>query len=415
MSGKSELRLFDVDMPQVVVSSGIFTDVNPSTSLSENSNTVDFIINASETEYLDLNDTLLYLRLKVTASDGKNIAKESLSTPSNFFMNALFSDVSLMLNDTVVEGGNHLYPYKSTIESIFNFNKEVKNLQFYPMGYHDNEDTRKTWISESRVCELAGALRLDFLNQPKYLLPGVSVKITMQRSKSKFAVIHGKGDPVIKMLAAKLYVRRVRVNPSVSIGHELGLAKKNATYSYNRGQVVSYAIPTGSLSHYKDNLFSRLILPKFVIVGFVSSAAFNGSQLEQDPFKFDHFNVSGVGLFRDGQSMPYRDLYEPDFENKLYTREYVKSILHQTQHLNTNLSNGIDLKKFAGGGYTFFTFNLTPDFDYTQCQMPYDGNLRLEVKFAKPLPESINVIVYAMFDSQLQITRERKIICDNVH
>ena len=268
-----------------------------------------------------------------------------------------------------------------------------------------------TWIAYMWV----GALRLDFFNQPKYLLPGVNVKLTMQRSKAKFSLTHGNGDPVVKRLVTKLYVRRVKVNPSVLLGHRLGLVKKNALYSCNRGQVVSYSIPAGSLSHYKDNLFSMTLLPKFVIVCFVSSASFNGSDLESDPFKFEHFNVNSVGLFRDGQAIPYRDLYEPDFENKLYTREYVKSIIHQTQHLNTNLTNGIDMEKFANGGYTFFTFNLTHDFDYTQSQMPRDGNLRLEVKFAGALAKSINVIVYATFDSQLQITKDRQIICDNVH
>ena len=70
---------------------------------------------------------------------------------------------------------------------------------------------------------------------------------------------------------------------------------------------------------------------------------------------------------------------------------------------------------FANGGYTFFTFNLTPDFDYSQRQMPRDGHIRLEVKFAKALEKSINVIVYGIFDAQLQITKYRKIICDNVH
>jgi len=155
MSGKTELRLFDHDLPQLVVDSACFTDINPSTSLSENASAIDFTINASDTDYLDLNDSLLYLRLKVTTSDGKNIAAASLSTPSNFFMNALFSDVMLSLNDTVIEGGNHLYPYKSTIESIFSLNSEAKRIQLLPMGYQDDEVKRKTWILESRTCELA--------------------------------------------------------------------------------------------------------------------------------------------------------------------------------------------------------------------------------------------------------------------
>ena len=411
MSGKSELRVFDHEMPQIVVEDANFMDVNPQTSLSENANTIEFAINASETEYLDLNDTLLYLRLNVMAGDGKDLPKGSLVTPANFFMNALFNDVTLQLNDTVIEGGNQLYAYKSTFESIFGFSNTAKKIQLRPMGFNDDEVERKSWIEESKPMELMGALRLDFLNQPKYLIPGVNVRIKLQRASNRFALIHGAGKPIIKLTHAKLYVRRVRVSPAIGLAHAKGLShSKNAIYQYNRGQLISYSIAQGSLSHYNDNLFSTRLLPKFVVVAFVKAVAFNGRELESNPFHFEHFNACSVGLFRDGQSLPYRELYEPNFKEGLYTRDYMKSIVHCTQHLNTNLTNGIDMDRFAKEGYTFFTFNLTPEFDYNQRQMPRDGNLRLELKFAEPLVKAINVLIYATFDSSLQITKDREIL-----
>lgn len=415
MSGKSELRIFDGQLPQVVVDNANFVDINPSTSLSESGSTIEFVINASESEYLDLNDSLLYLLLKVTTADGKALADNALPTPTNYFMNALFSDVTLSFNNQVIEGGNHLYSYKSTIESIFCFSKESKRIQLAPMGYHETEGERKKWLAGSRPLELSGALRLDFLNQPKYLIPGVGVNIKLTRSENKFPLIHGAGDPQIKIMQAKLYVRRVKVNPSVALAHVTGLQTRNALYPYNRGQVISYSVPAGAMSHFKDHLFSTSLLPKFVVVGMVSSSAFNGSELEANPFFFEHFGVNSVGLFRDGQSIPYRELYQPNFEKNLYTCDYVKSIIQCPQHLNTNLSNGITMKAFADAGYTFFTFNLTPDFDYTQCQMPKDGNLRLELKFSKALAKAINVIVYATFDHELQITKDREIVQPNAH
>ena len=410
MSGKSELRIFDQELAQVVVEAASFIDINPTTSLSENANTIEFCINGSESEYLDMNDTVLYLRLHVTGADGKALATTSVVTPANYFMNALFKDVTLQLNDTVIEGGNQLYAYKSTFESIFGFSGETKRMQLRPMGYNDDEAARKKWILDKSQVELMGALRLDFLNQPKYLLPGVNVRIMMQRTSNKFALIHGGGDPQIKITQAKLYVRRVRVHPSLALAHNMGLATKNAIYAYNRGQMLSYSVSQGSLSHFNDNLFSTRLLPKFVVVAFVKASAYTGTELDSNPFNFEHFNVSSVGLFRDGQSLPYRELYEPNFKEGLYTREYLKSMVHCTQHLNTNLSNGISLDKFANGGYTFFTFNLTPDFDYNQRQMPRDGNLRLEIKFAEPLAKAINVLIYATFDSELQITKNREIV-----
>ena len=73
------------------------------------------------------------------------------------------------------------------------------------------------------------------------------------------------------------------------------------------------------------------------------------------------------------------------------------------------------LNDFKSGKYSFFTFNLTPDFDINQTQIPRDGNLRLEVKFTGALSHAINVIVYGLFDTHIGITKDRDIVSPYVH
>ena len=389
MSGKTELCLFDEPLPQLVVQGAAFVDISPQTVLTDANSKIEFTIHENKTEYLDLNDSTLYLRYLVKASEGnKALAESSVVTPVNYLMNAIFSDVTLSLNDTIIEGGNQMYSYKSTIETIFGFNREAKKVKLRTIGYDNDADNRKKWIAKSQVAELVGPLRLDFFNQPRYLLPGVTVKLSFTRNRDTFA-LSGGGSEASKLilLDAKLYVRRVRVAPEVMLAHEKGLMNKNAIYPYTRGQVISYSIPKGSLSSYRDNLFSASLLPKFVIVGFVKSVGFIGDDLSAAPFDFDHFNVNSVGLYRDGLSMPFRDIYQPGFGKTplLVMKDYHRSMIHNTQHLNTNMNNGIRLEDFESGKYTLFTFNLTPDFDMTQNQLPRDGNLRLEVKFGKEL------------------------------
>lgn len=415
MSGKSELAIFDEIPPQVVIESANIIDISPLTSISEAQSTIEFMIYGSETEYLDLNDTFIYLGLRVTTSDGKTLADSAVTCPANYFLNALFDDITVSLNDTIIEGGNHLYAYKATIESIFGFNSDTREIQLRTIGYHDDDTERRKIIAKSKYCELAGALRLDFFNQPKYLLPGVDVKLVFHRSRELFPFSEGTGAPVIDIKTAKLYVRRVRVSPSVIKGHMLGLSKTNAKYDYTRSQVVTYAIPTGSQSHFRDNIFSSPLLPKFVIVGMVKTSSFNGDATAGDPFNFANFDLQTIGLFRDGQSLPFRELYQPNFSGGNCLRDYMRSIIHNTQHMNTNLNNGITFEDFAKGKYCFFTFNLTPDFDMNQRQMARDANLRLELTFRKPLTEGINVIVYGTFDTQIQITRDKQIVCTHVH
>ena len=56
---------------------------------------------------------MLYLRGKVTKEDKTNLTEHALIALSNIPLASFFSDVSVVINDRQVEGGNHLYPYKT--------------------------------------------------------------------------------------------------------------------------------------------------------------------------------------------------------------------------------------------------------------------------------------------------------------
>lgn len=410
MSGKTELCLFDGAPAQTVIDSATFTDVFPSTSITGKHEDIEFVINSNDTEYLDLNDTSLYLQLKIVRHDGTNIEESLQVLPTNFIMNALFADVQLSLNDTIVEGGDRMYAYKSTIESLFNFNEDAKRFQLMPMGFSDAIDQRKAWCADSKTFELIGALRLDFLNQPKYLLPGIDVRIRLIRNKDEFVIQtqNANARPRLQISKAVMYVRRVKINPAVAMGHQMGLIKQNVLYPYTKSQTISYSIARGSLSYHKDNIFSALRLPKFVIVGFVKSAAYNGSY-QKNPYKFEHFGVNHVALLCNGQPIPFCEAYHPNFQDGLFLRDYFISIIQNPEMLNSNRNNGISAEAFKENR-CFFTFNLTPDFDMASCQPPRDGNLRLDVSFQDELAEAVNVIVYGIFDSEVQVGKNKQIL-----
>ena len=247
MSGKSELKIFDDLPPQVVVESGYFEDIHTRNSLDEGNAVVEFYIPASNVDYLDLNDSLLSLRVKVVKRDGSSFAATdtNLPTPMNFLMYGLFTDVIVDLNDVTIEGGSSGYPYKAAIESLLNFNSEAYNTQFYSLGYDLRKESRSSWIKQSSVVELVGSLRLDFFSQPKYLIPGVNVRIRLQRSKDDFCLTRSDsksndGDWKIMLQQAILYVRRVKVHPAVTKAHSMGLQYKNAIYPYIRTKTVSF-------------------------------------------------------------------------------------------------------------------------------------------------------------------------------
>ena len=79
---KNELCIFDRPSPQGVIEYGSFVDVYPSNGITSNTSEIEFNINGSQTEYLDLNDTLLYVKIKVTDKIGKDLGDKADVTPN---------------------------------------------------------------------------------------------------------------------------------------------------------------------------------------------------------------------------------------------------------------------------------------------------------------------------------------------
>lgn len=404
---KSELCIFDKPIPQVVIEHASFEDIYPMNSIASSKTDIEFFINGSQTEYLDLNDTLLYISLKVIQRDGKDLEDSASVLPSNYMFHTLFKDVILSFNSNRVEGGNGTYAQKALIETILNYSGDSKKTCLAAMGYFNNDSARKSMISKSKTYSLCSSLQLDFMDQPKYLIPGVNVHIRIKRSPAKF-VLETEGEklePRYEIMDAKLIVRRVRVDPSVLIGHNIGLRKQNAVYPIRNKEIVSFALGKDSSSFYKEQIFGDRRLPNFLLVTFQSATQYNGTYSEPS-WKFKHFDVKSLSLSR---NTDYRETYSQDFGNDDYSCSYMQSIVRNMGYLDKNLNCGITLEDFKNK-YPFFTFVLAPDFDLNQSQVPQQGNLRLDVKFANPLNESIYVIIYGLFENEIQITSNKTIL-----
>ena len=375
MSGKTECRLFDEVMPQISTLNAYFVTIYPDTALSQDESMINFTINGSGNEYLDLNDTLLTVRMKYIQSNKMNYTIDLPFRPVNFLMNSLFKDIKLTMNNKHIEGGSDYYPFKATIEDIFNFDRATKSIQLRPKGYYESDTERGASVVKSNPFELCGTLRLDFFNQPQYLLPGIDVRLALTRTESLFT-IDGAADVNTKtnlyIYDAFLRVRKVKVNASVEVGHAVGLLSQNAIYSYNATKCVRYSVSQGQWEFKKESIFSGGMTPKFVCVCFVSQDAYNGINPIVSPFEFKHFNVKQVDLFLDGHPLPYQDGYSLNFESGMCQDAYMRSIIQSVQHLNKNIDNGISYEDFVEGRSTFFTFNLTPDFDFRVKQVPKD-------------------------------------------
>ncbi len=89
-------------------------------------------------------------------------------------------------------------------------------------------------------------------------------------------------------------------------------------------------------------------------------------------------------------------------------RDFYHLVLSTGRHLK-NQSLAIDRQDFLNG-YTLYGFNLSPDKDCSNhVLLTRSGNIRLEARFRQPLTRSITIIVYAIFDSIVEISNRRQV------
>ena len=115
----SALCIFDKPAVQTDIQRNNVVDYYPISSIA-GGGPIEFHFPGNSEEYIDLNDTKLYLKFKVTRADGKDIEAADKVGLNNLPIATLFQDVALTVGETQVEGGQMTYPYLSyfKVESV---------------------------------------------------------------------------------------------------------------------------------------------------------------------------------------------------------------------------------------------------------------------------------------------------------
>ncbi|KAK3911227.1 hypothetical protein KUF71_013741 [Frankliniella fusca] len=422
---RTELDLWAIPPTQTVLEGGQWTPYKPITSIDQ-SNTVEFCVPGTGHEYIDPAHTLLQIRGKIVdpqdldfVSDDKNEA-----TPINYLLHSLWSQVDVSLNQKVISQSAMTYPYRSYIESLLAYDAPAKNSHMsMRMWYKDTAGymdefkpqnnqglkTRHELTKNSKIFEVMGPIHSDFFNQDRFLLNNVELRIKLTRQRDPFVLMSTFQNEKLMILDATLLVRKVRISPTVLLGHAAALEKAPAKYPLTRVDLKTITIPAGLQDKTISNLHLGQI-PKRIIIGFVTNQAFNG-HYQNNPFNFQHFNLNYLSLYVDSQQIPAQPL-TPDFEHNLHIDAY------NTLYSGTGIhwkdeGNDITYAEYPQG-YTLYAFDISQDLSANEnhWNLQRQGIVRLEVKFAKPLPTAVNCIVFSEFNNLIEIDKNRNVIVD---
>ena len=417
------LDLFALPPTQTAVQDGLWVEYHPLATLAAGA-PIEFAVSGATADYIDLSNTYLYVKAKVLRQDGTNPPADAVFAPVNYWLHSLFSQVDVLLNNTLVTPSENTYPYRAYIESTLNYGREAKTTHLTSALYYQDTASQMNSLNADnnagfrerharavagRDVDMIGRLHCDIFHQERYLLNNVDIKIRLIPSKNTFNIMAAADNFKSIISHASMFVRKVRLNPAVTLSHAKALERGTAKYPLKRVVVKTFSIPRGNVSVVQDNLFLSQT-PNRLVIGLVDSAAFNGESTS-NPFNFQTLGLSFLSLYLDGKQVPSKPL-QPNFVTGQYVRSFF-NLMVSSGLANQDAGSNISRQDFAGG-FALYSMDLTPSLidDNQLFELVKSGALRMELKFDAPLAQSVTVVVWAEMDSVLEIDRARQVLTD---
>ncbi|ESO90465.1 hypothetical protein LOTGIDRAFT_164044 [Lottia gigantea] len=355
-------QLFTVPDTQTAVTKVTKVRKYPLTSDLNHDGPLEFLIPNSSTDFIDLANISLYLKLKVVKEDGTNVGANKKVGPVNNFFHSLFKDVKMRLgkdSDMLVTASLPNYPYRAYLENLLSFGRGAKNNQLNQQVMWE-KDTAGQLDSTQAVQTGAGDTIVPVVNhglgERRKKMDGVDVRIQLERQQPKFYLMWNENNEAYKVELIKAYleVPFVTLAPSTYTRIAEQLQSNNAKYPLKRVVVKDISIPSRRRFHVLDNLFINEVLPKRLILGLVENDSYDGNSIK-NPFKFHHHRLEYIKLMKNGDVV---EEYFMDFPNKQATTPYLDlkrvGILNSKEDLDMSYNDYIK-------GYTLFGFDLTND------------------------------------------------------
>lgn len=421
---KSELDVFTVPPTQLAIEDSSLLEIHPIATITDDNSPIEFYVEGNGQNYLDLSHTFLHINAKIVKKDGSALTDADKVTTVNYPLNSCFSQCHIFLNDKQISSQAN-YAYRCMFEGLLFHDEKAQNTFLRTglflkdtTGEYEETDPAKnnkglkdrySYTKNSKMLDLLGPLHFDLANQDKLLVNGVSIRIKLERAKNTFLLMSDKDEYVYQIKQATLLMRKVVINASISIAHEKALDVGMMKYPIRKIDIKIFTLAIGIQSSTIANAFIGN-LPTRVIIALVSNQSLNGN-ITKNPFFFKNYDLNYICLIKENKMIPSKP-YTPNFENDSYARSYFTLFSELKSYYHEHFPN-VSYEEYKNG-MTFFVFDLTPDYSASETHMSVitSSNLSIDLKFSKPLPETVNVIVYSEQRNLIEIDKSRAVFTD---
>jgi hypothetical protein len=415
----SGLALFDQPIIDSSLLQGKFITIYPSSVLQDNG-PFDFIIPSDGQDFTDLPFTRLEGCIEILNLAGATLTDTDINAFVNLLPQSLFKQIEVSVNNTqIADLSTPTYAFKSYIETVLTYPKDAKETAL--LLEHFNKDTidkeniftllnsisfnKRNQFAKKGKIYFSMLLHIDFFHSTKLLLPGCEIKLKFIRNSDTFSLLGDTLQAKIKFHELKLMIRRVTVEPTIASKIEDAINKTPAIYPITQSKIKTFLIPKDVRQERISNIF-RGVLPRSIIVGFVTTDAANGA-INANPFKFEHFKLDHFQMYINGDPL-LTEAFQPDFANLNFFREY-RWFMDNLGWAHDKESNGVTMEEFKTNTF-FLPFDLSPDLSNgaTLSQLK-EGSLDVLVSFNENLAQNVQMIVFATFNELLLIDKDRNV------
>ena len=405
--------------------------------------TITFQVRGSPNQWIDLDDTYLMVRYKMVTHDGHNIANaadtcvHTIEEP-NLFHN-LWSKVEMAIDNTPIKSVMNPYPMRPYIENL---------LTTPASGLHEKYESEGFWKERAGSFDLAvqdtvpkiksdtpwrrevqskhkgsqehvmyGKLAIDLWRQGRNIPPTHDLSLILTKSRAQFYLRSRKPageEHKLELIDVKLVVKKVQLYDDTQTELDQAMASAGRIkIPTNRVEIKSYAVGTGSKVFQENNIISGQI-PFRVIVAMVDNDAFSGTY-SKSPFNFKTYDVEEMYLHYDGDTYP-SNMYKTSFTKKDALLPWL-NLKRLVTAGHPFFNHTISYSDYLAGGYTLWVFDMSQD---NKCGVIADynnvkrhGDVRFHVRFGEDgLPNPINIVIFAEFESQVELGRNRDLMHD---
>jgi hypothetical protein len=255
---KSELDLFAVPPTQTSIETAGIVQYDTVTQNSDGP--LHFVVIGVEGEYVDLSQTYIFVKAKITNATGGALKDNNIVGPTNLLLHSMFSQVDVSIKGQKITSSVDTYPYRAFFETLLNYGNDAKESHLTTsLFYKDTPgklesialkgpDANQGWLkrrnlTEDGEFELFGRIHADIFFQDRYLIDKLGFEIKLNKARDSFSLIgDGVEEYKIHFIKTSLYVRQVKVSPDILLAHARVLENNTLKYPMKRVETKSVVL-----------------------------------------------------------------------------------------------------------------------------------------------------------------------------